>query len=95
MAVVGNIQSENEESVKLLKEIAKQNGHEGSKFIPFEVDVSVSTQVNSFFSSLETSFGKEIPLTIVVNSAGTGTRDTFITETESSFDTIISTNLKV
>ena len=95
VAVVGNIQSENEETVRLLKDIATKNGQEGSKFIPFEVDVSISAQVNSLFSSLETSFGQGNPLTIVVNSAGIGTRDTFMMETEGSFDKIINVNLKV
>lgn len=95
VAVVGNIPSENEETVRLLKDIAQKTGHVGSKFIPIEVDVSVSAQVNALFSSLESSFGKELPLTIVVNSAGIGTRDSFAMETESSFDKIISVNLKV
>ena len=95
MAVVGNIQSENEGTVRLLKDIAKKNGHVGSKFIPFEVDVSVSSQVDALFSSLESSFGEGVPPSIVVNSAGIGTRDTFTMETESSFDKIINVNLKV
>ena len=95
MAVVGNIQAENEETVRFLKDIAKKSGHAGSKFIPFEVDVSVSSQVDAFFSSLESSFGQELPPSIVVNSAGIGTRDTFAMETETSFDKIISVNLKV
>ena len=95
VAVVGNIPSENEETVRLLKEIAKKNGHVGSKFIPFEVDVSISSQVIALFSSLESSFGQDLPPSIVVNSAGIGTRDTFAMETESSFDKIINVNLKV
>ena len=95
VAVVGNIQSENEETVQLLKEIAKRNNHVESKFIPFEVDVSISTQVNTFFDSLEASFGQGLTPTIVVNSAGIGTRDSFAVETEASFDKIISVNLKV
>ena len=95
MAVVGNIRSENEETVRLLKEIAEKNGHNGSKFIPFEVDVSVSSQVNALFGSLESSFGQELPPSIIINSAGIGTRDTFAMETENSFDKIISVNLKV
>ena len=43
MAVVGNIPADNEETVRLLKEVAEKNGHVGSKFISFEVDVSVSS----------------------------------------------------
>ena len=86
MAVVGNIPAENEETVRLLKDIAKKNGHTGSKFIPFEVDVSVSSQVNALFSSLKSSFGHEFPPSIVVNSAGISSRDTFAMETENSFD---------
>ncbi len=44
VAVVGNVPAENEETtVRLLKDIAKKNGHTGSKFIPFEVDVSISS----------------------------------------------------
>ncbi len=93
VAVVGNIPAENEETVRLLKDIAK-NGHTGSKFIPFEVDVSVSSQVNALFGSLESSFGQELPPSIVVNSAGISTTDTFATETENSFDKIINVNLK-
>ena len=95
MAVVGNIQSENEGTIQLLKDIAERNGHVGSKFIPFEVDVSVSSQVDALFGSLESSFGQELPPSIIVNSAGIGTRDTFAMETESSFDKIINVNLKV
>ena len=95
VAVVGNISSENEETVGLLKDIAQRSGHVGSKFIPFDVDVSVSAQVKALFSSLESSFGQELPLSIVVNSAGVGTRDSFAMETESSFDKIINVNLKV
>ena len=95
VAVVGNVPSENEETVRLLKDIAQKNGHVGSKFIPFEVDVSVSEQVNKLFDSLESSFGQGLTPTIVVNSAGIGTRDSFAVETESSFDKIVSVNLKV
>jgi NAD(P)-dependent dehydrogenase (short-subunit alcohol dehydrogenase family) len=95
VAVVGNVQSDNEETVQLLKDTAKRNGHVGSKFIPFEVDVSVSSQVNAFFSSLGSSFGEGLPPSIVVNSAGIDARDTFATETESSFERIINVNLKV
>ena len=95
VAVVGNIPAENEETVRLLKDIAKKNGYTRSKFIPFEVDVSDSSQVNALFSSLESSFGQELPPSIVVNSAGIGTRDTFAMETENSFDKIINVNLKV
>lgn len=95
VAVVGNIQSENKETVRLLKEIAEKNGHKGSKFIPFEVDVSISTQVNSLFDSLEKSFGQGLTPTIIVNSAGIGTRDSFAIETEASFDKIVTVNLKV
>ena len=95
VAVVGNIQSENEGTVQLLKDIAEKSGHVGSKFIPFEVDVSISSQVNALFSTLESSFGQDLPPSIIVNSAGIGTRDTFAMETESSFDKIINVNLKV
>ena len=95
VAVVGNIPAENEGTVKLLKDIAQNNGHVASKFIPFEVDVSISSQVNNLFDSLESSFGQELPLSIVVNSAGIGTRDSFMVETEASFDKIINVNLKV
>ena len=93
MAVVGNIQSDNEETVRLLKDIAEKNGHVGSKFIPFEVDVSISTQVDALFGSLETSFGESLPVSVVVNSAGIGSTQTLMTDTE--FKKIFDINLKV
>ena len=93
MAVVGNIQSDNEETVRLLKDIAEKKGHAESKFIPFEVDVSVSTQVDTLFGSLENSFGENLPVSIVVNSAGIGSNQTMMTDTE--FEKIFDVNLKV
>lgn len=93
VAVVGNIQSDNEETVRLLKEIAKDNGHEGSTFIPFEVDVSISAQVTALFDSLESSFGRDFPVSIVVNSAGIGSNQTLFEDT--NYERVIDINLKV
>ena len=93
VAVVGNIQSDNEETVRLLKDIAEKNGHVGSKFIPFEVDVSISTQVDALFGSLENSFGESLPVSIIVNSAGIGSIQTLLTDT--NFEKIFDVNLKV
>ena len=95
MAVVGNIQSDNEETVRLLKDIAEKNGHVGSKFIPFEVDVSISTQVDALFDSLENSFGENLPVSIIVNSAGIlgDLNQTLMTDTH--FEKIFDVNLKV
>ena len=93
MAVVGNIQSDNEETVRLLKDIAEKNGHVGSKFIPFEVDVSISTQVDALFGSLENSFGENLPVSIIVNSAGIASTQTLMMDTD--FEKILDVNLKV
>ena len=93
MAVVGNIPADNEETVRLLKEIAEKNGHTGSKFIPFEVDVSVSTQVDALFGSLESSFREDLPLSVVVNSAGIGSSQTLMVDT--NYERVLDVNLKV
>ena len=93
MAVVGNIPADNEETVRLLKDIAEKNGHVGSKFIPFEVDVSVSSQVDALFASLESSFGEGLPLSAVVNSAGIGSSQTLMVDT--NYERILDVNLKV
>ena len=93
MAVVGNIPADNEVTVGLLKEIAEKNGHVGSKFIPFEVDVSVSGQVDALFGSLESSFGEGLPLSVVVNSAGIGSSQTLMVDT--NYERILDVNLKV
>ena len=93
MAVVGNIQSDNEETVRLLIDVAKKNGHEGSKFIPFEVDVSVAAQVDAMIDSLEKSFGEGYPLTTVVNSAGIGSNQTLFIDT--NYERVLDINLKV
>ena len=95
MAVVGNIQSDNEETVRLLKDIAEKNRHVGSKFIPFEVDVSISTQVDALFSSLENSFGENLPVSIVVNSAGILGEPNKTLVTDTDFEKIFNVNLKV
>ena len=91
--MVGNIQSDNEETVQLLKEIAEKNGHAGSKFVPFEVDVSESAQVNGLFDSLESSFGRDLPVSIVVNSAGIGSNQTLFIDT--NYERVFDVNLKV
>ena len=93
VAVVGNIQSDNEETVRLLREVAEKNGLVGSKFIPFEVDVSVSTQVVALFDSLESSFGEDLPLSVIVNSAGIGSTQTLFADT--NFQKVFDVNLKV
>ena len=93
VAVVGNIPADNEETVRLLKEVAEKNGHTGSKFIPFEVDVSVSSQVDALFGSLESSFGEGLPLSVVVNSAGIGSSQTLMVDT--NYERILDVNLKV
>ena len=93
VAVVGNIQSDNEETIRLLKDIAEKNGHVGSKFIPFEVDVSVSSQVDTLISSLESSFGEGLPLSVVVNSAGIGSSQTLMVDT--NYERVFDVNLKV
>ena len=91
--MVGNIQPDNEETVQLLKDVADKNGHVGSKFIPFEVDVSVSTQVDTLFDSLDTSFGEDLPLSVVVNSAGIGSNQTLFIDT--NYQKVFDINLKV
>ena len=93
VAVVGNIQTDNEETVRLLKEVAEKNGHVGSKFIPFEVDVSDSSQVDALIGSLESSFGEGLPLSVVVNSAGIGSSQTLMVDT--NYERVFDVNLKV
>lgn len=93
MAVVGNVQPDNEETVRLLKDVANKNGHVGSKFVPFEVDVSVSAQVEALFDSLDTSFGEDLPLSVVVNSAGIGSNQTLFMDT--NYRKVFDINLKV
>ena len=98
VAVVGNIRSDVEDTARTLKEIAEKSGHKDSKFIPFEVDVSDSSQVNAMFESLATSFGEgSPPLSVIVNAAGIHefVMNSILQQTEQSFDKVIDVNLKV
>ena len=78
-----------------MKDIAEKNGHVGSKFIPFEVDVSISTQVDALFSSVENSFGESFPVSIVVNSAGILGDPSQTMMTDTHFEKIFDVDLKV
>ena len=93
VAVVGNIQSDNEDTVRILKDVAEKNGHAGSKFVSFEVDVSVSSQIDALFDSLEKSFGGDLPVSIIVNSAGIGSNQTLMEDT--NYQKVFDINLKV
>ena len=93
VAVVGNIQSDNEETVRILTEVAQKNGQVESKFVPFEVDVSVASQVNALFDSLGASFGGDLPVSIIVNSAGIGSNQTLFYDT--NYEKVFDINLKV
>ena len=94
--MLGNIRSDVEDTTRTLKEIAEKCGHTNSKFVPFEVDVSNSSQVNAMFETLANSFGEGTPpLSVIVNAAGIHTSHSLLEQTEQTFDKVIDVNLKV
>ena len=95
VAVAGNILSDIKETARGLEDVARSHGHTDAQFIPLEVDVSSSVQVQSLFGSLTSSFARGAPLSVVVNAAGIMRDALLLQQTEEDFDRVVDVNLKV
>lgn len=94
VAVAGNILSDIKETARGLEDVARSHGHTDAQFIPLEVDVSSSVQVQSLFGSLTSSFARGAPLSVVVNAAGIMRDALLLQQTEEDFDRVVDVNLK-